>query len=378
MRLIRLSSLTDGMVLGRDLRPSRPGALPLLRAGVRLSPAYVMRLQDVGVNTVWIEDELSRGIEPMPALDPAARSAAEAAVSTSFGRIAKTLSCGGAAVPREELEHLTAVVAGIAASLADVPEATLALGDLAEADAYTHRHSVQVALIGMLIARRHWQRDGWRDWMKRPRHDGIEARLTKFGVGLILHDIGKLAVPQEIINKPGKLTAEEFAQVKLHPEAGVDLLRTANPSPLVLCTVRDHHERLDGSGYPAGRAGATIHEFARICAVADVYDAVVSERTYKQAQPAHVGVNVIGEGVLHGSFDPVIADAFRRVCMPFPLGTDVIVDGDCLGVVSSIDADPWMPTVRRMQGDDVEELAIDLRHLDAMRRECVVPALEVA
>jgi len=181
MRLIRLSSLADGMVLGRDLRPSRPGALPLLRAGVRLSPAYVMRLQDVGVNTIWIEDELSRGIEPMPALDPDARSAAEAAVSTSFGRIAKTLSCGGAAVPREELENLTAVVAEIAASLADVPEATLALGDLAAADAYTHRHSVQVALIGMLIARRHWQRDGWRDWMKRPRHDGIEARLIDIG-----------------------------------------------------------------------------------------------------------------------------------------------------------------------------------------------------
>jgi len=378
MRLIRLSSLADGMVLGRDLRPSRPGALPLLRAGVKLSPAYVMRLQDVGVNTVWIEDELSRGIEPMPALDPQARSAAEAAVSTSFSRIAKTLSSGGAAVPRQELENLTAVVAGIAASLADVPEATLALGDLAEADSYTHRHSVQVALIGMLIARRHWQRDGWRDWMKRPRHDGIEARLTKFGVGLILHDIGKLAVPQEIVNKPGKLTAEEFAQIKLHPEAGVDLLRTANPSPLVLCTVRDHHERLDGSGYPGGRTGATIHEFARICAVADVYDAVVSERVYKQAQPAHVGLNVIGEGVVGGSFDPVIADAFRRVCMPFPLGTDVIVDGDCLGVVSSIDADPWMPMVRRMQGAEVEEFALDLRHLDAMRREPVAPVLEAA
>jgi HD-GYP domain-containing protein (c-di-GMP phosphodiesterase class II) len=146
----------------------------------------------------------------------------------------------------------------------------------------------------------------------------------------------------------------------------------------VLCTVRDHHERLDGSGYPAGRAGETIHEFARICAIADVYDAVVSERAYKQAQPAHVGVNVIGEGVLDGTFDPIIADAFRRVCMPFPLGTDAIVDGDCLGVVSSIGDDPWMPTVRRMQGDDVEEIAVDLRHLDAMRREPVAPALEAA
>ena len=379
MRLIRLSSLVDGMVLARDLRPSRPGALPLLRAGVRLSPAYVMRLREVGVSTVWIEDELSRGIEPLPALDPAARSAAEAAVSASFDRISKTLSSGGLAVPHQEFDKLAGVVARIAASLADVPEATLALGDLAAADAYTHRHSVQVALIGMLIARRHWQRDGWRDWMECPRHDGIDARLTKFGVGLILHDIGKLAVPKEILNKPGGLTAEEFAQIRLHPQAGVDLLRACNPSPLVICTVRDHHERLDGSGYPAGRPDKMIHEFPRMCAIADVFDAIISERPYKQAAPPYVGVNVIGEGVLDGKFDPAIAAAFRRVCMPFPLGTDVVVDGDCLGVVSSIDPeDPWMPTVRRMRDNEVEEITIDLRHVDAMRREPVAPAFEAA
>jgi HD-GYP domain-containing protein (c-di-GMP phosphodiesterase class II) len=379
MRLIRLSSVTDGMVLARGLCTGRPGELSLLRAGVRLSSAYVMRLREIGVSTVWIEDELSRGIEPLAALDPVERTAAEAAVAASFARIAQTLSRRGAAVPRHELDNLTAVVGRIAASLADVPEAALALGDLAAADAYTHRHSVQVALIGMLIARRHWQRDGWRDWMNRPRHDGIEARLTKFGVGLILHDIGKLAVPSEIVNKPGRLTADEFAQIKLHPEAGVDLIRSSNPSPLVMATVRDHHERLDGTGYPAGRTAGTIHEFARICAIADVFDAIVSERAYKHAAPPYVGVNVIAEGVLAGSFDPAIAAAFRRVCMPFPLGTDVVVDGDCLGVVSSIDADePWMPTVRRRRGDKVEAIVADLRHLDAMPREPVAPALAAA
>ena len=379
MRLIRLSSLTDGMILARDVRTGRPGEVPMLRAGVRVAPSYITRLRDIGIHTVWIEDELSRGIEPMPALDPQARVAAETAVAESFGRIAKSLSSGGAAVPPKELEHLTAVVGQIAASLADVPEAALALGDLASADAYTHRHSVQVALIGMLIARRHWQRDGWRDWMDRPRRDRIESRLTKFGVGLILHDIGKLAIPKEIVNKPGRLTEEEFAQIKLHPDAGVDLLRPSNPSPLVVATVRDHHERLNGSGYPVGRSGDKIHEFARICAIADVFDAVVSERAYKAAAPAYVAVNVIGEGVLDGSFDPILVDAFRRVCMPFPLGTDVVVDGDCLGVVSSIDElEPWMPSVRRMQGDEIEELVVDLRHLDAMRRVPVAAVLEAA
>ena len=379
MRLIRLSSLSDGMVLARDLRTGRPGEIPLLRAGVTLSAAYAGRLRTLGIQTVWIDDELSRGIEPLPALEPEERMAAEVAVADSFDRTSRMLAAGGTALPQRDLEQLTKTVAGIAASLADVPEAALALGDLAAADAYTHRHSVQVALIGMLIARRHWQRDGWRDWMERPRYDGIESRLTKLGVALILHDIGKLAVPREIIDKPGRLTDEEFAAIKLHPEAGVDLLRPADPSPLTVATVRDHHERLDGSGYPAGRTGEAIHEFARICAIADVFDAVSSERPYKHAAPPVAGVNVIGDGVLRGMFDRDVATAFRRVCMPFPLGTDVVVDGESLGVVSHVDGDePWMPTVRRMRSGAIEELTLDLRHADALRRPAGEPVLEAA
>jgi HD-GYP domain-containing protein (c-di-GMP phosphodiesterase class II) len=373
MRLIRLSSMSDGMVLARDVRTGRPGEHPLLRAGVKLSSMYVSRLKTIGIHTVWIDDALSRGIEPLPPLDADERVAAETAVAESFDRTARTLTTGGASLPQHDIAALTSTVARIAANLADVPEAALALDDLATADAYTHRHSVQVAILGMLIARRHWYRDGWRDWMERPRYDGIEARLTKLGVGLILHDIGKLAVPIAILNKPGRLTDEEFDQIKLHPEAGVDLLRGANPSPLLVATVRDHHERLDGSGYPSRRRGDTIHEFARVCAIADVFDAVSSERPYKHAAPPYVGVNVIGKDVLAGRFDPDIAAAFRRVCMPFPLGTEVVDDGDWLGVVSAVDADePWMPTIRRMDGADIVEVKADLRHLDATREPPVV------
>ncbi len=376
MRLIRLSSLSDGMVLARDLRTGRPGEVPLLRAGVKLSSAYIARLRALGVCTVWIDDELSRGIEPLAPLDPEQRVAAEAAVCESFDRTARMLASGGTALPQRDVENLVSVVSVIAASLADVPEASLALADLASADAYTHRHSIQVAILGMLIGRRLWQRDGWRDAMDRPRYDGIEARLTKLGIGLILHDIGKLAVPQEILNKPGRLTDEEFTQIKLHPEAGVDLLRAANPSPLVVATVRDHHERLDGSGYPAGREGASIHEFARIAAIADVFDAISSERPYKSAAPPVVGMNIIGQDVLRGRFDPAIGAAFRRVCMPYPLGTDVVVDDESLGVVSHVNGDePWVPTVRRMVDGEIVESTIDLRHLDAMRS---VPEREAA
>jgi HD-GYP domain-containing protein (c-di-GMP phosphodiesterase class II) len=379
MRLIRLSSLTDGMVLARDLRTGRAGEAPLLRAGVRLSGSYIRRLHSTGFHTVWIDDELLGDIEPMQPLDPEMRMAAEVAVHESFDRTTRVLAAGGTALPPYELERLTQTVSQIASSLADVPEAALALDDLATADAYTHRHSVQVAIIGMLVARRLWQREGWRDWLERPCFDGIDARLTRLGVGLVLHDIGKLAVPHQILNKRGALTADEVAQIRLHPEAGVDLLRAADPSPLVIATVRDHHERLDGSGYPAARDASTIHEFARICAIADIYDAVSSERPYKQGSAPSVAVNVINEGVNRGRLDARVAAAFRRVCMPYPLGTEVVVDGELLGVVCKVDADePWMPTVRRLQDGEPEDAVVDLRHLDAAPPASDDPELEAA
>jgi HD-GYP domain-containing protein (c-di-GMP phosphodiesterase class II) len=369
MRLIRLKSVTDGMTLARDVRTGRPNETPLLRAGVELSASYAARLSKMGILAVWIDDALSHGIEPQPPLDPDERLAAESSVSESFESTSRALAKGQNAMPPAELELLTTTVAQIASSLADVPEATLALNDLATADAYTHRHSLQVAVIGMLIARRFWNREGWRDWQNRERRDGIDGRLTKLGVGLVLHDLGKLTTPPEILQKPGRLTDEEMAIMQRHPQAGVELLAATRPSPLVIATVRDHHERLDGSGYPAGRTADKIHEFARICAIADVYDAVTSERPYKSAAPAYVGVNIIGEGELAGQYDDAITWAFRRVCFPFPLGSEVGVTEGVTGVVSEVDPlEPWMPLVRYAEADAFVERVIDLRHMDALRR----------
>ena len=100
--------------------------------------------------------------------------------------------------------------------LLDCPDAALALDDLNAFDDYTHRHSVQVTVLGLLIARRAWATDGWTDFRGRRRHDRIEERMRKLGLGLLVHDVGKLAVPPEILNKPGRLTDEEMAVMKTH------------------------------------------------------------------------------------------------------------------------------------------------------------------
>jgi HD-GYP domain-containing protein (c-di-GMP phosphodiesterase class II) len=160
-----------------------------------------------------------------------------------------------------------------------------------------------------------------------------------------------MVVPAEVLNKPGKLDAEEWELMRSHPDAGVALLDSATIGPLVRSVVRDHHERFDGSGYPRGLLGDQLGEFPRIAAVADVYDAITSQRPYAAAEPAHVGVRVIADGA-GTAFDPTVVRVFNRLVMPYPVGTEVPLPDGGIGVVAEVEADrPYEPLVRTVTGD---------------------------
>ena len=206
-----------------------------------------------------------------------------------------------------------------------------------------------------------WSTEGWIDYRGRRRKDRLEDRLRKLGLGLLVHDVGKLAVPPEILNKPGRLTDPEMEIMKTHAAAGVELLRPADLSPLALSVVRDHHERIDGSGYPDGLIGAQVQEFPRIAAVADVYDAVTSERVYKPAAPPFVGVKVVRSGT-GTQFCPSVVRAFRAVVMPYPVGHEIKLRDGRTAVVSRVDpSEPDVPTVRvKNAAGVVEEFTVDM------------------
>ena len=183
--------------------------------------------------------------------------------------------------------------------------AALALADLCSADAYTFQHSVDVTALGLLIGRKMLHDRGWLDYKGERQFTRFDERLYQLGMGLLLHDIGKLAIPMEILRKPGRLSPLEWEMMKTHPRARVRAAARHPVSPLVKSVVLRHHERWNGSGYPDGKQGTAIHEMARIAAVADVFDAITSERAYDTARPPHVGVRVILEGS-DELFDPDI------------------------------------------------------------------------
>jgi len=359
MRLTHVSRAA-GLRLARSLPASGAGRVPLLAQGTIITDRYASVLASQGIHAVWVDDDLSDGIEPTELL-PAPVLAETADRVRSALETARSAFASKQRLSPATIQDLTRIVDRVASHVLDSPDAALALNDLAAADAYTHRHSINVTALGLLLARAQFRTQGWVDYRGERRYDRLDQRLSTLGLGLLLHDIGKMAVPADVLNKPGPLDPSEWQIMRGHPEAGVALLGTSTLGPLVTAVIRDHHERMDGSGYPRGAAGDEIHPFARIAAVADVYDAITSARPYKPAAPAHVGVKVItdGDGT---AFDPEVVATFRRVVFPYPVGSEVPLSDGRIGVVSSVDPDnPDMPVVRVAGPSGAQEVTVDTR-----------------
>jgi HD-GYP domain-containing protein (c-di-GMP phosphodiesterase class II) len=164
-------------------------------------------------------------------------------------------------------------------------------------DAYTCGHSERVALLSRLLAKE----GGY--------SDQLCERVYMAG---LLHDVGKIGVPESVLQKSGKLTEEEFAQIKKHPEIGARILRDIKQVEDIIPGVLHHHERYDGRGYPAGLASENIPLFGRIICLADCFDAMTSSRTYRKALPLEVALSEIRNNA-GTQFDPVLTEHFLRI-----------------------------------------------------------------
>ena len=360
MRLVRIDWIMDDMELARDIPSATLGAAPLLRRGVRLSTALGARLGTLGVRAVWIEDDMGDGIIPAQPLPDHVRSATEQAVGSCLDA-ARSVASDLTDLPSRAFQQIEHAAESLLQALADCPEAALAFDDLSSADSYTYSHSVRVATLGLLLGQRIDRVDGWVDYLGERRHDRMVERMTQLTMGLLIHDIGKISIPESILNKPGKLTTDEWELIKTHPAAGASMLSSDRISPLTRCIVRDHHERWDGLGYPAGRQGEDIHQFARIAAVADVYDAITADRPYQPATAPHVGVRMVREGA-GTQFDARIVEHFLRIAMPYPVGYTITLPDGTPGAVAGVDPEePEYPVIRyRDESGELVEMAMHI------------------
>lgn len=194
--------------------------------------------------------------------------------------------------------------------------AILSVARLKTHDDYTYMHSIAVSALMVSLAR-------------QLNFDDAQVRLA--GVGGLMHDLGKALMPLEVLNKPGKLTDAEYNIMKKHPAAGAKLLQEAGAEAVVVDIALHHHEKMNGFGYPNRLQGEDISIFSRMAAVCDVYDAVTSERAYKQAWDPAGTIREMAKW--EGHFDKAIFNTFVKMVGIYPVGSLVRLASQRLAVV---------------------------------------------
>ena len=224
------------------------------------------------------------------------------------------------------------MVDGLAHAVSDNRTALLALTSLREYNNYTFTHMVNVAILTMAQA----------------RALGINGVLLReFGMAGLLHDIGKIQTPPEVLNKAGRLTPAEYEIMKRHTVDGAKILRDTPDIPTLAPVVAfEHHLRLGGGGYPEGVRRADLNLGTMLCSIADVYDAMRSKRVYQQTSPTARILAVLQDADNHG-FQPRLVRRFTQLIGVYPVGNLVRLNTGEVAVVSNTHApDPHRPQVR--------------------------------
>lgn len=242
----------------------------------------------------------------------AARICAQArrAVTSMFqeARMGKAIDAGNA----------TKLVEEIADSVTRNPGALISLARLKTADDYTYMHSVAVCALMIALGRQ----------LKLD-----EELIRKLGIAGLLHDLGKAMMPLDVLNKPGKLSDDEFRIMKSHPEEGYKLLQDSHGiDDITFDVMLHHHEKTDGSGYPKGLKNKEISLYAKMGAVCDVYDAITSNRPYKAGWCPAESLRRMAEWA-NGHFDPTVFQAFVKSLGIYPIGSLVRLNSGRLGLV---------------------------------------------
>lgn len=336
MRLVNIAYVDEGDVLARPL--VSPNGKVLLQAGVKLTRSYIEKLSRLGFDTMFIEDEAFEDVEIYSAVSTKTREIAYASLQNLSRNLNETQ------LHSINLDEVKNAVQNIISDLLYSKDLLGNVMDIQGYDDYTFHHSVNTTIIALIMA----ISMGWPN-----------SKLIELGMGVLMHDVGKIKVPPEILNKKGALTPGEFEEIKKHAEYGFEILRKNRDINLLSAHVAlQHQERWDGSGYPRGLKGTQIHEYGRLAAVADVYEALTSKRVYRNAlQPYEAYEYVIANS--DKLFEPkVVQNTFSKCITPYPTGSGVSLTNGLRGnVVKQNPSFPTRPYVRMTHERDVRLIA---------------------
>lgn len=349
MKLISLEALEPGKMLGRPIYNEK-GTL-LLGAGVAITARYLRRLKEMGYSSIYIHEQGYEDIEVKDVISDQTRLEAVSIISETFESVRASAGSGRVALDKG---RVTSVADKIVDDLVGAGDQIMDLIDLKSFDNFTFLHSVNVSVLTVMAA------------SGTGRFTSIELR--DLAMGALLADIGKAHIPVELVQKQGRLSVEEFREMKKHTNIGFEILQhKSSMKPLVASVALQHHEYFNGSGYPNNLNGENIHAFSRYTALADVYDALTSDRCYKRRLPPHIGLEYLklGRGT---HFDPQSLEDFLRHIAPYPAGSTVVLNtGETAVVVANNPGRIDRPLVRVLAAPDGRQLDKPVE-LDLVRR----------
>ena len=298
---IPIKKLKPGMIVSQSIYNKNGGSY--LIKGQPLNDQYIKQLGRIGIPTVTVTSS-DPNLKLPPPEDVVQEKTRVTAIKKVFDAFKSVEETG-----RLDAAAMQDVSDQIIMDLFKRKENLVQLTDIRLHDTYTFAHSVNVAILSAML--------------------GMLCHYTKedlsiLTLGALLHDLGKIKVPEEILTKTTRLDNEEFDIIRHHPQEGANRIRemgsTLPSSSILIAIASQHHEHMDGKGYPNQLEGNQIHRFARIVAIADVYDALTSERPYKKAYTPSIAYNIM-VNVNKGQFDRDLIGLFFNNVAIYPVGT---------------------------------------------------------
>ncbi|WP_274652315.1 HD-GYP domain-containing protein [Paenibacillus humicola] len=340
MRLLSIQACRPGMRLAKKIYSEE--GLVLLAENVELTGRLIAKLEECGVSFVYIADPRTADLVVPDMIGEETRHRALTEIRTNFRMLMdKSGHKSGGTYPyiaQPFRQVMNMVIDDITAQR----DAMLLLMNMGAVDDYLVHHSLNVCVYSTLLgAASGYSRD----------------ELMTLGLGAMLHDIGKTQISPQLLKKEGSLTPAEYEEMKRHAERGYILLKDEPNIPLLAAhCAYQHHERLDGSGYPRGIKGEDIHEYAKWIGLVDSYDAMTTARVYRAPMLPHQAVEALyaGTGTL---YDQRMLQLFRDKVAIYPLGITVRLQTGETGVVVDINSScPHRPVVRILYNESGEEL----------------------
>lgn len=318
MKEISINNIKEGMLLGEDIVTT--SGIVLLSKGTEFTETLILKVKNLSITKVIITvDSIINNNKP---------KSIEEEIENSFQQVFEIVKSGILDLNLEKsviIENTETVTKLIKKNFSQhTMQIFNSILNVREKDEYLYRHSIHVSTISYLIGR-------WLDY--------DEKKLTRLMKAALLHDIGKLKISRELLDKPGKLNEEEFNEIKKHSVHTYEILKNFEiiDKEMLSATIM-HHEKLDGSGYPLGLKGMQINEFARIISIADIFDAMTSDRVYHKKKLPFEVINMF-EKDCFGSIDYKISKLFSTRLLECYIGANIKLNNGAVARIIKINSD---------------------------------------